>query len=294
MQKPEAQLWLPCSKISMKTDFENFAFHFNVEEGEPGTYTIQATPENFDRIADVVHRGRYYHSPYVRQATPPSPPPEKKDPQRKPKKKAPLPPPKKQPSPTEDQEDDLFVVRDGYLMLFQNPGDRDPILKLFHADCITNPDPTAREFVIRHMPGTPDEETYVFGFMTDEIYEGWYKKLKANGFLDRKEDSGNIKANQVGVVSKNTLELYRYYGTPGAKPVLQMHADRCSATASRERREIRIIHTTPAGKRERITLDCATVAEFDRWNVALEFGGFLKAQEGDAGNQPRYANLNKY
>lgn len=50
-------------------------------------------------------------------------------------------------------------------------------------------------------------------------------------------------SNRVGVVSKNTLELYRYYGTPGAKPVLQMHADRCSATASRERREIRIIHT---------------------------------------------------
>lgn len=151
-----------------------------------------------------------------------------------------------------------------------------------------------RHVVMFSQPGTPEEETYVFSFPTNEVYKGWYQKLEENGFLRRKGDQRGRTANQVGVVSKGCLELYKDYGAPDAKPVVVLLADRCKATASRERREIRIIHVSPTGKRERITLDCASLQEFDRWDVALHFGNFLKG-EGVAGTGSQiYANLSKY
>ncbi|CBZ52486.1 hypothetical protein NCLIV_022750 [Neospora caninum Liverpool] len=257
------------------------------------TYLLRATKDNFDFLSDVMNRGRYCAISPAAAPTPQSvtvaakPSPVRQQSAREETRAPP-------PVPKDDKEDELFVVRDGYLMLMEHAGDPEPLLKLFHSDCITTPDDANKEFVIRHMPGTPDEESYVFGFMTNELYRGWYEKLKANGFLDRK-DEGSVRTNQVCVVTQNMLALYRYYGSPGATPVMEMRAERCQATSSRERREIRIVHTTLAGKRERITLDCATLAEFDRWNVALEFGGFLKADgDGKNGRRKNYANLSKY
>ncbi|CDI78616.1 hypothetical protein EAH_00008010, partial [Eimeria acervulina] len=119
----------------------------------------------------------------------------------------------------------------------------------------------------------------------------WYKKLEENGFLRRKGEQQGQASNQMGVVSKGCLELYKDYGAPQAKPVITLMANRCSATASRERREIRIIHTSPSGKRERITLDCASLAE---WNVALHFGNFLKGDDIEGSGSQAYANLSKY
>ncbi|PFH32792.1 hypothetical protein BESB_014040 [Besnoitia besnoiti] len=288
---PDARLRIPCSNVTYCEDPEKLAFSFRVEPEGKDVYIIQAREDNFDHIAEVIQQGDYCKAPKVPASPSKKAVTEKRAGPGAPKKKAAPPAAKPKGAPPPEEENEQFIVRDGYLMLFQ-AGEKTPLLKLFHQDCITIPNDSEREFVIRHMPGTPDEETYVFGFLTDEIYKGWYQKLKDNGFLDRKED-GSVQMNQVGVVSKNVLELYRYYGTPGAKPVLEMRADRCKATASRERREILIIHTTPSGKRERITLDCATVAEFDRWNVALEFGGFLQGQ-GDANPKRNFANLSKY
>ena len=44
----------------------------------------------------------------------------------------------------------VFVIRDGYLMLFEQAGDPQPILKLHNADCATLADAKNREFVITH------------------------------------------------------------------------------------------------------------------------------------------------
>ncbi|KAF8821519.1 hypothetical protein IE077_001939, partial [Cardiosporidium cionae] len=49
-----------------------------------------------------------------------------------------------------------------------------------------------------------------------------------------------------------------------------------------------------SGKTERITLDCANMAEFERWNVALTFGGFIKDDKAGPGVKSTYANLAKY
>ncbi|KAL8445993.1 hypothetical protein Emed_005274 [Eimeria media] len=241
------------------------------------------------KLLGVAGSGSYHRAPPKREAPPPAPPPPPPPVEAKPK--APTPP---QQSPRQGDENDLFVIRDGNLMLFEKAGDEQPILKLHNSDCVTQADAGSREFVITHKPGTPEEETYVFSFPTDEVYQGWYKKLEENGFLKRKGDQLGRTANQVGVVSKGCLELYKDYGAPDARPVIVLMADRCSAKASRERREIRILHTSPTGKRERITLDCASLAEFDRWDVALHFGNFLKG-EGVAGKGSQtYANLSKY
>ncbi|OEH74703.1 hypothetical protein cyc_02755 [Cyclospora cayetanensis] len=233
------------------------------------------------RLVGIAGMGTYYQPPVKKE---PPPPPVAKP-------KEPPPPP---PEPEAPEENELFVIRDGNLMLFEKQGDTQPILKLHHADCATHADPVNREFIITHKPGTPEEETYVFSFPTDDVYKGWYKKLEENGFLMRKGDHRGRTSNQVGVVSKGCLDLYKDYGTPDAKPVITLMANRCSATASRERREIRIIHTSPTGKRERITLDCASVAEFDRWNVALHFGNFLKGDDITGTGSQTYANLSKY
>ncbi|CDJ58246.1 hypothetical protein, conserved [Eimeria maxima] len=284
-------LTIPCSLVTMSVDKDAHAITF--KSAEASTTTAQE-PVHPNPLAAVAGAGKYYQPP-AKLTPPPSP----KEPEESTEK----------PKPPED--DEVFVIRDGYLMLFEKAGDPQPILKLHNADCVTLADATNREFVITHKPGTPEEETYVFSFPTDEIYQGWYNKLEENGFLRRKGDQRGRTANQVGVVSKGCLELYKDYGAPQAKPVITLMANRCSATASRERREIRIIHTNPSGKRERITLDCASLAEFDRcsinslhrtvltaicftflydwvcgagayifrWNVALHFGNFLKGED---------------
>ncbi|KAL8434001.1 hypothetical protein ACSSS7_003412 [Eimeria intestinalis] len=225
------------------------------------TVIISTADRFFLELLGIAGSGSYHRAPPRKEASPPPPPPIESI------TKPPTPPPQ---SPKQTDENDLFVVRDGNLMLFEKAGDVHPILKLHNSDCVTHADAGSREFVITHKPGTPEEETYVFSFPTDEVYQG------------------------VGVVSKGCLELYKDYGAPDAKPVIVLMADRCSAKASRERREIRILHTSPTGKRERITLDCASLAEFDRWDVALHFGNFLKG-EGVAGKGSQsYANLSKY
>ncbi|CDJ39581.1 hypothetical protein ETH_00005565 [Eimeria tenella] len=179
-------------------------------------------------------------------------------------------------------------------MLFEKAGDPQPILRLHNGDCVTHADAANREFVITHkleINLNLKVGASRWGVRTDL---DWYKKLEENGFLRRKVDQRGTKANQVGVVSKGCLELYRDYGSPGAKPVISLLASRCTATASRERREIRILHSSPSGKRERITLDCASLAEFDRWNVALHFGNFLKGEAIQGNGSQAYANLTKY
>ncbi|XP_026192125.1 uncharacterized protein LOC34619563, partial [Cyclospora cayetanensis] len=245
-------LLIPCAQVKMTPDTQQHSIVFKSIEEPDKMITVTTQEKFYLELVGIAGMGTYYQPPVKKE---PPPPPVAKP-------KEPPPPP---PEPEAPEENELFVIRDGNLMLFEKQGDTQPILKLHHADCATHADPVNREFIITHKPGTPEEETYVFSFPTDDVYKGWYKKLEENGFLMRKGDHRGRTSNQVGVVSKGCLDLYKDYGTPDAKPVITLMANRCSATASRERREIRIIHTSPTGKRERITLDCASVAEFDRY-----------------------------
>ncbi|CDI82369.1 hypothetical protein EAH_00066170, partial [Eimeria acervulina] len=75
-----------------------------------------------------------YYQPPVKEAPPSAPAPvEKKTEEAKP-----------------PEDDEVFVIRDGYLMLFEQAGDPQPILKLHNADCATLADAKNREFVITH------------------------------------------------------------------------------------------------------------------------------------------------
>ncbi|KAL8442171.1 hypothetical protein Emag_006597 [Eimeria magna] len=229
-------LIIPCSSVEMASHKDSNSISFTSVEDPDKTVIISTQDMFFLELLGVVGSGSYHRAPPKKEAPVPAPPP----PHAEAKPKPPTPP---QQSPRQTDENDLFVIRDGNLMLFEKAGDEQPILKLHNTDCVTQADAGSREFVITHM---------------------------------------------------GCLELYKDYGTPDAKPVIVLMADRCSAKASRERREIRILHTSPTGKRERITLDCASLAEFDRWDVALHFGNFLKG-EGVAGKGSQtYANLSKY
>ncbi|KFG45531.1 hypothetical protein TGP89_202120B [Toxoplasma gondii p89] len=157
-------------RLSLSRLFSSRLLPLSMFQNPKETYMLKAPKETFDEIAEIVHRGTYASrvkpaSPKPRQEAAPAKPvavkkaePIKADTPAEPKK--------------EEKEDELFIVRDGYLMLMEHANDPEPLLKLFHSDCITTPDDANKEFVIRHMPGTPDEESYVFGFLTDEIYQG--------------------------------------------------------------------------------------------------------------------------
>ncbi|KAL8436753.1 hypothetical protein Efla_002185 [Eimeria flavescens] len=276
---------IPCSDVEMSINRDSNSIVFTSPQASELACMHSANLTALAarcRLIETVSQGKYYVP--KKEPTPPT-----SEEEEKPK----TPPPAPEPAKITD-DNDLFVIKDGWLMLFEKAGDTQPMLKLHNTDCATQPDAASREFVITHKPGTPEEETYVFTFPTDEVFQRWYKKFEENGFLKRKVEQASRTSNQVGVVSKGCLELYKDYGSPDAKPVIVLMANRCSAKASRERREIRILHTNPQGKRERITLDCASLPEFDRWDVALHFGNFLTGDGATGTNWQTYTNLTKY
>lgn len=209
-------------------------------------------------------------------------------------KKPPTPPPPPPPPPIED----LFIVENKELKLLERPEDTEPVLRLRATDCITTANDKEKEFVLVCNEGTPEEETYVFTFDSEKIYQIKKQKLLENDFFLRKRKvvrDLDKRVNQVCVVQKGRMDMYEHYGSPGDKPMLTMYEDKASAMASRERKEIVLLHQKPDGKQERAILDCSTAKEFDRWYMALLFGGFLKdVSDADQERLRSLSQLTKY
>lgn len=112
-------------------------------------------------------------------------------------------------------------------------------------------------------------------------------------------------------MQQKVMDMYRHYGSPGDTPLLTMHAQFTVATPNEERREIRLVQTVcqfhlflslilrflqlENGKVEKATLDCASSKEYERWNMALLFGGFLRAETtADVMKMRKLSHLTKY
>ncbi|SOV17433.1 conserved Plasmodium protein, unknown function [Plasmodium gaboni] len=98
-----------------------------------------------------------------------------------------------------------------------------------------------------------------------------------------------IENNQVVVIEKGMLSIYKHYGNESSVPIIKYTCDFCDVQANEQNGEI-IIKDTSKDSSERIVLDCLNKTEFNRWKTALCFGGFLKGEH----MSNTYMNLKKH
>ncbi|SPJ11930.1 conserved Plasmodium protein, unknown function [Plasmodium sp. DRC-Itaito] len=98
-----------------------------------------------------------------------------------------------------------------------------------------------------------------------------------------------IENNQVVVIEKGILSIYKHYGNESSVPIIKFTCDFCDVQANEQNGEI-IIKDTSKDSSERIVLDCLNKTEFNRWKTALCFGGFLKGEHMNN----TYMNLKKH
>ncbi|KJP88168.1 hypothetical protein AK88_02115 [Plasmodium fragile] len=173
-----------------------------------------------------------------------------------------------------------------------------------------------------------DEETYIFHYLKKEKYDHIISKLSKNNFnviqkndydkmkkqeTKKDEDRGNksfnteshgkaesgeekvekkdkfIKNNQVVVIEKGILSIYKDYGNENSVPILKFTSDSCDVRANEQNGEISIKETSKDSN-DKIVLDCLNKTEFHRWKNALCFGGFIKGESVSSS----YMNLKKH
>eukprot|EP00923_Selenidium_pygospionis_P011999 GHVN01020470.1.p1 GENE.GHVN01020470.1~~GHVN01020470.1.p1 ORF type:complete len:942 (+),score=113.49 GHVN01020470.1:58-2883(+) len=183
----------------------------------------------------------------------------------------------------DDDDDGIMVVKNGELKLYERVGD-DPILQIKGADCFTTATPEDRSIQIRYKPGTHEEEMYVFEFDSDADFNKWKGRLENNDFFTMKEEKAkSTNQNEVCVVTLGVLNMYKGYGSDSVELILSLKANECKLETNKERKEVVIIHRKPGtDKRERITLDCGSTLEFERWILAFTFGGFLRDDQSES------------
>ncbi|VWU50371.1 conserved protein, unknown function [Hepatocystis sp. ex Piliocolobus tephrosceles] len=175
-------------------------------------------------------------------------------------------------------------------------------------------------------PLTYDEEIYVFYHSKKSNYNKMVSALKNGGFdiktrqsdkklfeteVEKKHSSINDKlneymldindptkgdkamqTNQVVVIEKGQLLIYKDYGNENAVPIMKFTSDFCDVKANETTSEI-TIKDLSLGTNEQIILDCLDKNEFNRWKNALYFGGFLKDTNiSDSNNNASFNNNN--
>ncbi|SCP03320.1 conserved Plasmodium protein, unknown function [Plasmodium malariae] len=171
-----------------------------------------------------------------------------------------------------------------------------------------------------------DEETYIFQYPKREKYNHLVSKLNNNNFdviekdlydkikkedkkdedetkmIDNKSETKDeeevgkkekadqfIKNNQVVVIEKGVLSIYKDYGNENSVPIMRFISDSSDVHANEQNGEISIKDSSKDSN-EKIVLDCLNKTEFHRWKSALCFGGFIKGENISIS----YMNLKKH
>ncbi|GAB68870.1 hypothetical protein PCYB_142980 [Plasmodium cynomolgi strain B] len=187
-------------------------------------------------------------------------------------------------------------------------------------------DDGAQELTFIKSEENKDEETYIFHYPKKEKYDNFISKLSKNNFnviqknvydkmkkqgkneemekksfnaeSDGKTEPGEekiektdkfIKNNQVVVIEKGVLSIYKDYGNENSVPIIKFTSDFCDVQANEQNGEISI-NETSKDSNDRIVLDCLNKTEFHRWKNALCFGGFIKGESVSSS----YMNLKKH
>ncbi|EUD68896.1 hypothetical protein C922_00584 [Plasmodium inui San Antonio 1] len=187
-------------------------------------------------------------------------------------------------------------------------------------------DDGAQELTFIKTEENKDEEIYIFHYPKKEKYDHFISKLSKNNFkviqkniYDKMKKEGKneegekksfieqsdgkaepgvgkiekadklIKNNQVVVIEKGVLSIYKDYGNENSVPIIKFTSDFCDVQANEQNGEISIKETSKDSN-DRIVLDCLNKTEFHRWKNALCFGGFIKGENISSS----YMNLKKH
>ncbi|KAK1444857.1 hypothetical protein BgAZ_107630 [Babesia gibsoni] len=113
------------------------------------------------------------------------------------------------------------------------------------------------------------DETYVLDFPSYQDLMSFVKELESHGFNFNLEEE---TSKQVCIVTTGCLKLFR---DVNEEPMITFIKEETKVEIDDSKREIQISQS--AGKMIKMTLDCTSPGEFQRWKFALSFAGFIKS-----------------
>lgn len=225
--------------------------------------------------------------------------------------------------PKDELVGDIFIIKDNILYIMKDGSpitedsiviEDDNIMEVLNTDSLIIKNDEQNELTIINKPSSSNQETYIYNLPAKEKYDYWVQKLKDHNFnvMDKKEydkrkaedeeqrDLQNIKPerrkkrmfvknNEVVVIERGVLLIYKNYGNEDSEPILKFEPETCKVVANETNGEISL-KNTKEGSKEKIVLDCLNKLEFIRWKNALRFGGFLPGKM----MSNKYVNLKKH
>ncbi|KAL7069546.1 hypothetical protein ACR3K2_01440 [Cryptosporidium serpentis] len=169
---------------------------------------------------------------------------------------------------------DVILVKNSQVLLFHNETNKKPFSTISVDKCRIICDRRKMSILVMNIQ-EEQEESFYFMFSSIEDFNRSLARLREGGVKDYNKLVDKEMSKQVCIVCKNKMDLYKNYVIDDPVPIVTMTPDDSTCHIDRDRREIVLIHSDSNNKKQRITLDCATSQEFERWNTALIFGGFL-------------------
>ncbi|EEA07921.1 uncharacterized protein CMU_029970 [Cryptosporidium muris RN66] len=169
---------------------------------------------------------------------------------------------------------DVILVKNSQVLLFHTETSKKPFSTIFVDKCRIICDRRKMSILVMNVQ-EDQEESFYFMFLSIEDFNRSLARLREGGVKDYNKLVDKEMSKQVCVVCKNKMDLYKNYVIDNSAPIVTMTPNDSTCHIDRDRREIVLIHSDSNNKKQKITLDCATSQEFEKWNIALVFGGFL-------------------
>lgn len=165
----------------------------------------------------------------------------------------------------------VILVKDGEVLLYHDESDRVPFTKISVKESSIECDRRKMSILLISVRNKQAESFYYMFSSLEEFNRSW-SRLREGGIQEIQPEC-KPSFSQMCVVCKNKMHFYK--GNDDSSPFLAISPDDTNCHIDSERNEIILLHSQGDGSRKRIILDCANMDEFTRWNIALQFGGFI-------------------
>ncbi|KAF7457618.1 PH domain-containing protein [Cryptosporidium felis] len=171
----------------------------------------------------------------------------------------------------------VILVQNNQVLLYHDESDKAPFTKVNAEDCSIECDRRKMSILLLKRRNKQVESFYYMFASLEEFNRSW-ARLREGGIQEIKAEM-KPSLRQMCVVCKNKMYFHKSSGEnsgASSQPFLTISPDDTNCHIDFERNEIILLHSQSDGSRKRIVLDCANMEEFNRWNIALNFGGFIE------------------
>ncbi|PPS97174.1 PH domain-containing protein [Cryptosporidium hominis] len=167
----------------------------------------------------------------------------------------------------------LILVKDSQVLLYHDETDEIPFTKINVDECTIECDRRKMSILLIKVKNRQVESFYYMFPSLEEFNRSW-SRLREGGIQEILPEDKPV-LNQICVVCKNKMYFYKESNKDQGNAFLTISPDDTNCHVNSDRNEIILLHSQNDGTRKRIVLDCANMDEFTRWNIALQFGGFI-------------------